>query len=240
MPALGVHDLAQPQHRERPAGLDGDPHELLDVRRCRARRTPAARRSAAWARSRARRPGAPPPATPGAAGVLGVRAARLDHRDDVLRHELRHPVEPHRVDVGRRGRLHRAGGEQAGPGEHRGQRLRHGAEAGVDDQRQVDRPARAADRASSATSAGQPRHRAHELADQPAVAAVAGGEVARHDHVHIRAPTPSVAAGSCRRRAGRTAGGSAHGSASLAVVTDLTLTGRLPAGPAGHPRVPEG
>ena len=142
-PSSAVHDHPQPQRDEPAPGLDDDPHEPLDVARRSARRTPAARRSAASARSRARRPGAPRPATPRCRRRPRCRrAARLDHRDDVLRHELRHPLQPDRVDVGRRRRLDRAGGEQAGPGEDRRQRLRHGAEAGVDDQRDVDRPRR--------------------------------------------------------------------------------------------------
>ena len=182
---VGAHDLAQPQHGERPPGLDGDPHELLDVRAVGHVRRP---RAAAAQLGRAAVLGDPAHRIQpgrGAAGVLGVRTARLDHRDDVLRHELRHPVQPHRVDVGRRRRLDRARGEQAGAGEHRRQRLRDGAEPGVDDQREVDRAA--GHRAGQlGDERGQPRHRAHELADEPAVAAVADGEVARDDHVDIR------------------------------------------------------
>ena len=78
----------------------------------------------------------------GAFGVVVGGSPRLDHRHHVLGHELRHPLQPDGVDVRRRGRLDRARGEQARPGEHRGQRLGHRPEAGVDDERHVDRAGR--------------------------------------------------------------------------------------------------
>ncbi len=183
-PVAAVHDLAQPQHGERASRLDDDLDELLDVParghvgRPRAAAAQLRRAAVLGHAAYGGEPGR------GAFGVVGVRAAGLDDRDHVLRHELRHAVQPHRVDVRRRGRLDRARGEQARSGEHRGQRLGDGAEPRVDDQRDVDR---AAGRRTGQLrdERGQPRHGAHQLTDEAAVAPVARGQVAGHRDIHI-------------------------------------------------------
>ena len=142
----------------------GPPQRSLGAQPCPATRRTASSQSA-------------PPRSSGSVGRRGSTTATTSSG-----HELRHPLQPDRVDVGGRGGLDGAGGEQAGPGEHRGQRLRHRAQPGVDDQRHVDRPRRAGP-GQLRHERGQPGDRADQLPDEPAVAAVADGQVAGDDRV---------------------------------------------------------
>ena len=86
------------------------------------------------------------------------------------------------TSTGGSGRLDGARGEQARAGEHRGQRLGHRTQPGVDDQRQLHR-ARRTGPSELLDEHGQARDGAGQLAEQPAVAALARGQVPGDDLV---------------------------------------------------------
>ena len=119
------------------------------------------------------------------AGSSRERAARLHDGRRRRRARTRDPVQPDASTSGGAAVSTVRGREQARPGQHGGQRLRHGAEPGVDHQREVDRAGWGRAR-QLRHQRRQPRHRAGEVPDQAAVAAVAGGEVAGDDGVHGR------------------------------------------------------